>query len=379
MVCLFWLILFAIEYRDANPAKRFLTYFLLVCTFLYFAHAVYFNRDVELYSIIESIYAFCSLAVYPLFYLYIQKLTNSKPLTWKNYWVLLPALITTLWAMLFYAMMGEGERIHFTTHYFFNQEVPDHVASFVENGQLIRIRVMKILFLIQLFPVSYFGFKKLKNFSNEVSNFYADTENKTLTPIRRLLLLFILFALFSASANQLGREFFLQKSWLVVVPSFVFSIMLFTVSYFGFKQHFTANDYNKEQQKANNEENKLAGVHSIALLKKQLQQLMEEEELFRRKDLHISDIALMTGSNRTYISNYINKELHLSFSDFINQYRIHYAQSLMTESNNRLSMLQISELSGFANEVSFYRNFKKVSGTTPHNWLKGKMPIDNHA
>lgn len=372
LVCLFWLILFAIEYRGANPAKRLLTYFLLVCTILYFSHAVYFHRHVALYSLIESIYAFCSLAVYPLYYLYIQKLTNSKPLTLKNYWVLLPSVIISLMAIFFYALMTEGERILFSEQYFFDQEVPEHLASFAEKGQLIRIGAMKIIFLIQLIPVSYYGYRKLSSFRNEVSNYYADTENKTLMPIRRLLVLFILFALFSAVANQLGREFFLQKPWIVIFPSLIFSIMLFTVSYFGFKQHFTANDFNDEQQKANREESGLTEAPSFALLREQLQQLMEEKELFKKKDLHIADIALQTGSNRTYISNYINKELHLSFSDYINQYRIHYAQSLMTDPENTHSLLHISELSGFANEVTFYRNFKKATGTTPNNWLKGK-------
>jgi YesN/AraC family two-component response regulator len=31
--------------------------------------------------------------------------------------------------------------------------------------------------------------------------------------------------------------------------------------------------------------------------------------------------------------------------------------------------LEISDQSGFANEVSFYRNFKKITGTTPNRWL----------
>lgn len=372
LVCLFWLILFAIEYRGANPAKRLLTYFLLVCTILYFSHAVYFHRHVALYSLIESIYAFCSLAVYPLYYLYIQKLTNSKPLTLKNYWVLLPSLIISLMAIFFYALMTEGERILFSEQYFFNQEGPDHLASFAEKGQMIRIAVMKIIFLIQLIPVSYYGYKKLSSFRDEVSNFYADTENKTLSPIRKLLVLFILFALFSAAANQLGRDFFLHEPWLVIIPSLIFSTMLFAVSFFGFKQHFTANDFHAETEGANREESLLGTGPSFELLKEKLHDLMEVKELFRKKDLHIADVALQTGSNRTYISNYINKELHLSFSDYINQYRISYAQSLMRDPDNTHSLMQISELSGFANEVTFYRNFKKATGTTPNNWLKGK-------
>ena len=190
-VCFFWLILFTIEYRKANPAKRFLTYFLLVCTVLYFSHTVYFHRQVYFYSIIESIYAFCSLAVYPLYYLYIRKLTSEKPFNLKRFWVLLPAIIITLSAMLFYGMMSEGERLRFVDRFFFNQNIPDYKLSFAEIAQLYRIKIMKVLFIVQLFPVAYYGFKKLSRFNKEIDNFYSDTEMKTLAPIKNLLLLFI--------------------------------------------------------------------------------------------------------------------------------------------------------------------------------------------
>ena len=98
-------------------------------------------------------------------------------------------------AIFFYALMTEGGAF-FSVNNIFQSRGPDHLASFAEKGQMIRIAVMKIIFLIQLIPVSYYGYKKLISFRDEVSNFYADTENKTLSPIRKLLVLFILFALF---------------------------------------------------------------------------------------------------------------------------------------------------------------------------------------
>jgi len=68
-VCLFWSVIFLKEYRAADPAKRLLTRFMLVCAMLYFSHAAYFNKNVQLFSIVESIYTFCTLAGYPLYYL----------------------------------------------------------------------------------------------------------------------------------------------------------------------------------------------------------------------------------------------------------------------------------------------------------------------
>ena len=368
IVSLFWLILFTVEYRKANPAKRFLTFFMLVCTILYFSHSVYFRRNIWLYSMIESIYAFCSLAVYPLYYLYICKLTSEKCFTINKYWVLIPALFISLLSITFYTMMSGSERLTFVENHFFNLPAAGHHLSFAETGQIFRLRLMKIVFILQLIPVSYYGFKKLRKFREKIENYYSDPEERTLTPIRNLLILFVLFAFFSAAANQLGPDFFLREPWLVIFPSVIFSSMIFAVSYFGYIQKFTAQDLYKDMQRANKNELYNPGS-SKELIRKRIVKLMEDEMIFRQKDLHISDLALKAGSNRTYVSNYINKELNMSFTDYINSYRIRYAQSLMTQPDNKLSPVEICEMSGFTNEVSFYRNFKKITGTTPGKWL----------
>lgn len=371
-VCLFWLILFILQYKQLDPAKKFFTFFLLTCTFLYFSHAVYFHRYVYLYSLIESFYTFCSLAVYPLYYLYICKLTSIKQFNLKSYWVLLPALILGVLSVMFYGMMNEVERISFVEYHFFKKTDGLDSLSFAEKAQEVRIIATKTLFIIQLLPVSFFGYQKLSHFNREVSNYYADTENRTLAPVQKLLLVFILFAIFSGTANLLGREFFIRESWLLVIPSLIFGSMLFLVSYIAYTQHFTAIDFSREADNVCREETEAETTsnHDTTILSSRLKQLMEEEQLFRQKDLHISDIAIHLGNNRTYVSNCINQELGLSFSDYINQYRIGYAQSKMTDSRVALSMMEISEQSGFANEVSFYRNFKKITGTTPNRWLR---------
>ena len=375
-VCLFWLVLFFADWRKADQAKRFLTFFLLVCAVLYFCHAVYFNRNAYFFSLIESLYSFCTLAVYPLYFLYICKLTDEKPLSVYRYWVLLPALLVSLLSVVFYSMMSESERISFAERYFYCQATPVLPLSFAETGQLYRTRIMKVLFIVQLIPVCYFGLKKLIRFNRQIHNFYADTDEKTLAPTRVLLVLFILFALLSAAANQIGRDFFARTPWLVAIPSVLFSSMIFAISYIGYKQRFTAVDFRQATEAAGQEDVNHADS-SKEMLMERIRVLMEEEMLFRKKDLRISDVAKGAGSNRTYVSNYMNRELKLSFSDYINTYRVRYAQSLMTLPGNSLSLFEIGDCSGFANEVSFYRNFKKIVGTTPSDWLRQQAMVES--
>lgn len=57
-----------------------------------------------------------------------------------------------------------------------------------------------------------------------------------------------------------------------------------------------------------------------------------------------------------------------SFIDFVNGYRIHYAQRLLFEDPD-MRLSEISEESGFSSEVTVYRNFKARTGQTPGEGL----------
>ena len=99
--------------------------------------------------------------------------------------------------------------------------------------------------------------------------------------------------------------------------------------------------------------------------------LMDQEELFRRKDLRVADVARELGTNTTYISACINGQCGISFTEFVTGYRVRYAQKLMTEQPQTL-LSHIGEEAGFASEKSFYRGFKAVTGLTPSEWKAGK-------
>ncbi|HCF81834.1 MAG TPA: hypothetical protein DER39_09040, partial [Porphyromonadaceae bacterium] len=69
-VVFFWLILFLLDFRRNDTAKRFLTLFLGVALVNYLAHWFYFNHNYPVYRLLDSVWVFTSLAVYPLYYYY---------------------------------------------------------------------------------------------------------------------------------------------------------------------------------------------------------------------------------------------------------------------------------------------------------------------
>jgi len=102
-------------------------------------------------------------------------------------------------------------------------------------------------------------------------------------------------------------------------------------------------------------------------LQEQISKLIEEKELFKKKDIRLSDIASELATNRTYVSLIINSSLGTSFSDLINSYRIEHAKKLMAE-QPKMSHSDIAEQSGFSSRTSFLRTFKAKTGMSPKEW-----------
>ncbi len=99
-----------------------------------------------------------------------------------------------------------------------------------------------------------------------------------------------------------------------------------------------------------------------------IEALMAEKELFRQKGLGVADLATQLGTNTKYISSCINSEAGCPFNEYVNGYRIRYAQQLLRERPGR-RLSDVADAAGFSGESSFYRNFKAVTGLTPAEWL----------
>jgi YesN/AraC family two-component response regulator len=95
--------------------------------------------------------------------------------------------------------------------------------------------------------------------------------------------------------------------------------------------------------------------------------LMEQQQLFMNPNLKITDLATALGTNRSAISNCINSQRNCSFPQFVNTYRVAYAQELL-RSQPDIKIAEVCVKSGFPSEASFYRIFKAITGTTPSAW-----------
>ena len=122
-----------------------------------------------------------------------------------------------------------------------------------------------------------------------------------------------------------------------------------------------------------NPEQETVPEKTYSALQERIVQLMEQEQLFRKPDLRIADIATRLHTNTTYISACINSQMGLSFPRFVTAYRIRFAQEQMRLYPDK-KLSSIIEEAGFASENSFFRSFKAETGCTPAEW-KQQQPM----
>lgn len=97
-----------------------------------------------------------------------------------------------------------------------------------------------------------------------------------------------------------------------------------------------------------------------------LETCMSEKKLYLNPKLTLQDAATEIGTNRTYLSNYLNNVLKKSFYEYVNDYRIAEACRIIDSmGEGRKSMIEVAELSGFNSISTFNRSFVKIKGITP--------------
>lgn len=99
-----------------------------------------------------------------------------------------------------------------------------------------------------------------------------------------------------------------------------------------------------------------------------IRDLMEKDQLFKRGDLRLADVAQALGTNVTYISACINGQAGCSFTDFVNDYRVEYAKEIL-RSKPGIKISAVGTEAGFSSEASFFRNFKDRTGLSPAEWI----------
>ncbi|MEP7264597.1 MAG: AraC family transcriptional regulator, partial [Bacteroidota bacterium] len=173
--------------------------------------------------------------------------------------------------------------------------------------------------------------------------------------------------------------FNLQYDYMI---SFAMMFTIYFLAWFGYLQPgvfkgFSIGETMQQQLQQQKYRNSALTPDISDTIAERLQQLMNEDKLYRENDLGLEKLASLTGTAKHHLSQVINEKLGVSFFEYINTLRIKEAQELLSETKR--SQLNISEVAfqvGFNNKVSFNSTFKKITGMTPSEFRKKKVISD---
>ena len=182
------------------------------------------------------------------------------------------------------------------------------------------------------------------------------------------------------SAPEANRNLLFDTLYCFVIIAFsafvtrkIVQHKVFSISYEE-KETTPTDQVEKTEEKTSSESDTAPSSYHEILKEKNIETLIREKRYFLDKTLTLQKLATSLGTNRQYLSNYINQEKAMTFYDYINDFRLEEAKNLLDglDGGRQYSIEEISNLSGFNSYSTFLRAFAKKYGQTPSKYLKNK-------
>lgn len=362
-VSLFWCILFFFGSTNKNKAKKTLGFFMLMATFLYISHTIYFCQQYQLYSFFESVYIFSLLSLYPLFYRYIVVLSGGKHKL-KNFNLhFLPAITLSIMSLILTFLLSADERIYYVKSILIENNLKRLNFRSISEIKGVFFLISRTIFIVQTFIYLILGIKLANAHNQRISNYFSDTEGRRMGWVRDISIVILILSSAGIVFSLIGRSYFIKHELILLIPSIFFSTIFFGIGFKANQQVHISEvliDESEGIDSRNIESQQEPGLDT------RLIRLFEVDKIYEHTDLRITTVSQMLKTNRTYISKLINDEFGMNFNDFVNKFRVEKAKQLLgCKENKQYTMEYIAEKSGFGSVASFSRCFKGYEGITP--------------
>jgi AraC-like DNA-binding protein len=314
---------FAFNARKKKFTNYFLAFLLLTLS-IRIIKSVFFYFNPQLSNIFIQIGLSACLLIGPFLYLYVKSQTHQEKINWVIH--ILPYLLGISLLGLMYPYVEHKEIW----------------SRWIVKGIYLQWLAYIVLCIKYIFPI----FKKIKE-KEKLKN--ADVW--LLSIYVGVAIIWLAYSTVAYTSYILGALSFTFVLYLIIL------LLVFknrqSSTFFEEKEKYK----NKEIDEQTHEEVKL----KITLLK--------EKELYLNPNLTLDDTAKELKISKHLLSQYLNEKLGLSFTNFINEYRVEKAKELLKSQTNH-TIESIGYDSGFNSKSTFFATFKKFTGITPSEYQK---------
>ena len=285
----------------------------------------------------------------PLIYYYSRSQIEPFSLKRSSNWIHLLPFVLLLIMILPYYLLGSEEKIKLS------------ITGVTRTG------------VLQYFFIAKPWLQAFSMICYLVMSWRLISENK-LSEKRTLRILFYLFAGFVISYTSYYIMIFTAgylRNYDYAI-SLAMAAFIYAIGYLGYK-----NELEKEKKLSSKKyQNSTLTAGEMEDISRNLIEKMNNEKLYLNRDLNLERLAESVNTSKHNLSQVLNNKIGKKFSDFINEFRIEEAKSLILNKSQELSISGIASEAGFNNKTSFNTAFKKFTGVTPTRFRESiKKPV----
>ncbi|MEM9362194.1 MAG: helix-turn-helix domain-containing protein [Bacteroidota bacterium] len=357
--------------KDKNVSDLFLFSILLFACYGQTCYTVGFMGWYDTYRNTKINYALFSVGIVlaPLIYLYIKSITTSQfKIRGVDFFHFLPFGLFALYRASIYTYDWMQPEF---------QEVQNGILKLSLDEPYAQ-PLMSVFGFAQMLLYLAFTLQLFFNYRKKINAFFSNTYKLELNWIRNFLFVYTFLFAYDVVQTVISSFFvelgYTQQWWLVFISGIA-------IIYVGIKGYFTDTTKLKKlnfsfsptkisvpelQSSARKEVSKEAI--------EQIKRLMESERPYLDPELNLIDLAKRANMSRSQLSETINHGFQKNFNDFVNMYRIEaFKKMIAAEKHEQLSLLGIAFECGFNSKATFNRVFKKLTQTSPTEFLKAAV------
>ena len=336
--------------KGDSKANLIWSIFLLLFSFNIFYNVLFWSEShIYLMRRLNFVY-FIPLSLYgPLFYFYVKRMLTKKEMKNKEILLhLIPMFVVVLFFFRYYIMPLEQRDLLISQ---------DMLKSYLPvDSNIIAYLLSLVLLMYGLFTYSYFREQTVSNKS--LKNW-----------IKAICFCFLFFSVSWASYYILSYLNLIIKEYDIALT---FAMILFVIltTFFGYIHPEIFNGMTIKEAFLISKYEKSGLSKSLSHdYKEKLLNYIKSEKPFINNSLTLNDLSEAMKISKHHMSQIINEHFNMGFYDFINKQRIEEAVKILEDPSLQLNITETAYHCGFNNKVSFYKAFKKFTGTLPTDYL----------
>lgn len=202
----------------------------------------------------------------------------------------------------------------------------------------------------------------------KLDNYFAEDMQQFMSWIKKSIILIILTSVLSFTTllggiiyNYLFQVYVISANFYIAISFINYAAMYGKLN--------SAEVTDRERMETDTEEQKISQADNYEQLFGEQVKRWLSEKRFLAPQLTIDDLAAEMGTNKLYMSRYINRKHGDNFSTWITKLRLEEAKSYMRENPN-VKQEEVAIHSGFSSSSYFSRVFSRFESMTPAAWRK---------